>query len=66
MIMKKYLLPFAFMSCFFFYGCFFLLLINSYRTKTIMPSSKKEPTENNQAYSANKTKTSDSDFLSSK
>jgi hypothetical protein len=64
--MKKYLLPFAFISCFFFYGCFFLLLINSYRTKTIMPSSKKEAVENTQTYSSAETKTDNSDFLSSK
>jgi hypothetical protein len=48
--MKKYLLPFAFIACFFFYGCFFLLLIDNYSSKTIMPSSKKTPVENKQTF----------------
>ena len=54
------------MSCFFFYSCFFLLLIDSYRTETIMPSSKKDPVENNQGYSSQQVKSNDFSFLSAK
>lgn len=64
--MKKYLIPFAFISFIFFYGCFFLLLIGSYSTKTIIPYSKNKPQYSNSSSSEQTTQKSSSEFLSSK
>jgi len=64
--MKKYLMPFAFISFIFFYGCFFFLLIGSYSTKTIIPSSKNKPDYSNSSSTNPVNQKNSSAFLSSK